>query len=184
MWFLCIGSSFFALPIVTQRRRGQKLSIPNIGRTILEPSLLRQDGVDIKKIPPCVLIALKLSPWKNCLLCKMIKHTSPFLASTTIPLIRFSRSLLRCFPGTHLLTSQGTLLNLWNPEAKERSEDCLRLVSVWTPTGSLLNVLKLVFGLTHSNLSVYLRFGMHLIVETFWKVPLARVRSIPLVEHI
>ena len=50
-------------------------------------------------------------------------------------------------------------------------------------TRGLLNVLQLVFVLTYSNLSVYLRFGMRLIVETFWHDPLARV-SIPLVEDI
>ncbi len=38
-------------------------------------------------------------------------------------------------------------------------EDCLGLVSVWAQTRGLLNVLQLVFGLTYTNLSVYLRFG-------------------------
>ena len=55
------------------------------------------------------------------------------------------------------------------------SEDCLGLVLVWTPTRGLLNVLQLVFGLTYSNLCVYLRFGIRLIVEIFWNDPLARV---------
>ncbi len=85
-----IASSFLALPIVLQRRGGQDLSFPAIGRTFLESSM----------------------------------HTR----------------------------------------------------------GSI-NVLQLVFGLTHSNLSVYLRFGMCLIVKTFKHNPLARV-SIPSVEEI
>jgi hypothetical protein len=50
-------------------------------------------------------------------------------------------------------------------------------------TRGSINVLQLVFGLTHSNLSVYLRFGMCLIVKTFKHNPLARV-SIPSVEEI
>ncbi len=62
-------------------------------------------------------------------------------------------------------------------------EDCLGLVLVWTRTRGLLHVLQLVFGLTYSNLSVYLRFGMHIIVQTFRHNPLARV-STPLVEKI
>jgi hypothetical protein len=37
-----------------------------------------------------------------------------------------------------------------------------------------LNVLQLVFGLTYSNLSVYLRFGVRLIIKTFRHDPLAR----------
>ena len=38
-----------------------------------------------------------------------------------------------------------------------------------------MNVLQLVFGLTYSNLSVFLHFDIRLIVETFCKDPLARV---------
>jgi hypothetical protein len=42
-------------------------------------------------------------------------------------------------------------------------------------TKGALNVLQLVFGLTYSNLSVYLQFGIWLIVETFCNDPLVRV---------
>jgi hypothetical protein len=52
-------------------------------------------------------------------------------------------------------------------------EDCLGLVLVWTRTRGLLNVLQLVFGLTYTDLSVYLRFGICLLVETFSNDPLA-----------
>ena len=64
-----------------------------------------------------------------------------------------------------------------------RAADCLGLVLVWTRTRGSLNVLQLVFGLTYTNLSVYLRFGIRLIVETFQDDPLARV-SIPSAEVI
>jgi hypothetical protein len=57
-------------------------------------------------------------------------------------------------------------------------EDGLGLVLVWMHTRGSLNVLQLVFGLTYSNLCVYLRFGIRLIFETFRNDPLARV-SIP-----
>jgi hypothetical protein len=60
-------------------------------------------------------------------------------------------------------------------------EDCLGLVLVWTRTRGSLNVLQLVFGLTYTNLSVYLRFKIRLIVETFHDDPLAQV-SFPLPE--
>ncbi len=46
-------------------------------------------------------------------------------------------------------------------------EDCLGLVLVWTQTRGLLNVLQLVFGLTYTNLSIYLRFGVRIFVKTF-----------------
>jgi hypothetical protein len=61
--------------------------------------------------------------------------------------------------------------------------DCLGLVLVWTRTRGPLNVLQLVFGLTYTNLSVYLRFGIRLIVETFRHDPIAGVR-IPTAERI
>jgi hypothetical protein len=61
--------------------------------------------------------------------------------------------------------------------------DCLGLVLVWTWTRGALNVLQLVFGLTYSNLSIYLRFGIRLIIETFRNDPLARV-AIPSREKI
>jgi hypothetical protein len=61
--------------------------------------------------------------------------------------------------------------------------DCLGLVLVWTRTRGALNVLQHVFGLTYSNLSIYLRFGIRLIIETFHNDPLARV-AIPSREEI
>jgi hypothetical protein len=61
--------------------------------------------------------------------------------------------------------------------------DCLGLVLVWMRTRGALNVLQLVFGLTYSNLSVCLRFGIWLIVETFCNDPFARV-AIPLREEL
>ncbi len=69
----------------------------------------------------------------------------------------------------------------WKREVQP--EDCLGLVLVWTPTRGLLNVLQLVFGLTYTNLSMYLRFGVRLFVKTFRDDPLARV-SIPSAEEI
>jgi hypothetical protein len=56
-----------------------------------------------------------------------------------------------------------------------KPEDCLGLVLVWMQTRGALNVLQLVFKLTYTNLSVYLRFGICLLVETFHDDPLARV---------
>ena len=64
-----------------------------------------------------------------------------------------------------------------------QSADCLGLALIWTRTRGPLNVLQLVFGLTLTNLSVYLRFGIRLIVETFRDDPLASV-SIPSAEKI
>ncbi len=54
---------------------------------------------------------------------------------------------------------------------------------VWMQTRGLLNFFQLVFDLTYSNLSMYLRFGVRLFVEMFRDNPLARV-SIPSTEEI
>ncbi len=54
-------------------------------------------------------------------------------------------------------------------------KDCLGLVLVWMRTRGALNVLQLVFGLTYTNLSIYLRFRSCLLIETFHDDPLARV---------
>ncbi len=62
-------------------------------------------------------------------------------------------------------------------------EDCLGLVLVWTRTRGALNVLQLVFGLTYTNLSVYLRFSIRLLSETFHDDPLAQV-CLPSPEEI
>jgi hypothetical protein len=62
-------------------------------------------------------------------------------------------------------------------------EDYFGLVLVWTQTRGALNVLQLVFGLTYTNLSVYLRFGICLLIEAFHDNPLVQV-CLPSQEEI
>jgi hypothetical protein len=52
--------------------------------------------------------------------------------------------------------------------------NCLGLVLMWTRTRGSLNVLQLVFGLTYSNLCVYLRFGICIFIEAFQNDPLCK----------
>ncbi len=54
-------------------------------------------------------------------------------------------------------------------------KDCTGLVLVWTRTRGSMNVLQLVFGLTYTYLSVYLKIGIRLIIEIFSDDLLARV---------
>jgi hypothetical protein len=75
--------------------------------------------------------------------------------------------------GTHLLMNQDVLLSSNIPgEGRIEPADCLGLVLVLTRTRGPLNVLQLVFGLTFSNFSIYLRFGIRLIVEIFHDDPI------------
>ncbi len=113
-----ITSSFLALPIILQRREGEDLSIPAIGRFFLEPSLLKRDIDAIKRFHNA-----PWSPWsyrheKNYLHQEIIKRTSPCWGSTAHPLIRSWKNLPQCFQGTHLSTSQGWLLNLSTSEGE------------------------------------------------------------------
>lgn len=101
----------------------------------------------------------------------------------------FERILERFAPvfyGHTPFDSSGMIVEFQYTTGRKRevqAGDCLGLVLVWTRTRGSLNVLQLVFGLTYSNLSVYLRFGIRLIVEIFHNDPLARV-SIPSAEVI
>jgi hypothetical protein len=54
---------------------------------------------------------------------------------------------------------------------------CLRLVLAWTRTRGNLFSLQLDFGLSHSCLCLWLRFGMRIIVNVLRDHPLARVRK-------
>ena len=66
---------------------------------------------------------------------------------------------------------------------KVRPEDCLGHVLVWTRTRGSLTALQLVFGMTCSNLCMYLRFGCRVIVEALKSDPLATI-AIPSNEKI
>jgi hypothetical protein len=57
----CIASPFLALPIFLQRREGEDLSIPAIGRFFLVPSLLKRDVDTIKRFHNA-----PWSPWSYC----------------------------------------------------------------------------------------------------------------------
>jgi hypothetical protein len=66
--------------------------------------------------------------------------------------------------------ASGMIVSLDDVHGQKRKvlpADCLGLVLVWTQTRGSLNVLQLVFGLTYTNLSVYLRFGICFVVEVF-----------------
>ncbi len=90
------------------------------------------------------------------------------------------------FSGHTPFNKSGIIIEFEYTHGRKREvqpKDCLGLVLVWTPSRGFLNVLQLVFGLTYTNLSVYLRFGIRLLVETFSNDPLAR-EAIPSVDEI
>ncbi len=64
-----------------------------------------------------------------------------------------------------------------------RPEDCLGLVLVWTRTRGSLTVLQLIFGMSSSNLHMYLNFGQRVIVEALKNDSLSKI-TIPAAEDI
>ena len=139
-----------------------------------------------RKIPRCALIPLKLSPWRKLL---GSRNDQAFITMMGFDAESFDKILVKfgpMFSGHTPFHDSGMIVEFEYIRGRKREvqpEDCLGLVLVWTRTRGSLNVLQLVFGLTYSNLCVYLRFGIRLIVETFRNDPLARV-SIPSVEEI
>ena len=139
-----------------------------------------------RKIPRCALISLALSPWRRLL---ASQNDPAYLTMMGFDCESFDRILEKfgpMFSGHTPFDESGMIVEFEYTRGRKREvqpEDCLGLVLVWTRTRGSLNVLQLVFGLTYSNLSVYLRFGIRLMVETFRKDPLARV-AIPSREDI
>jgi hypothetical protein len=134
----------------------------------------------------CALIPLKLSPWQKIL---ALQNEQAYIAMKGFDCKSFDKILEKLAPmysGHMPFNKSGMIVEFeytWGQKGEVQPKDWLRLVIVWTHTSGSFNVLQLVFGLTYSNLSVSLRFGMCLIVKTFQHSPLARV-SIPSVENI
>jgi hypothetical protein len=139
-----------------------------------------------RKIPRYALIPLALSPWQKLL---ASRNDQAYITMMGFDCLSFDRILDKfgpMFSGHTPFDASGMIVEFEYVSGRKRAvqpADCLGLVLVWTRTRGSLNVLQLVFGLTYSNLSVYLRFGIGLMVETFKNDPLARV-AIPSGEDI
>ncbi len=139
-----------------------------------------------QKIPRCALIPLALSPWRKL---QASRNDQAYITMMGFDIDSFETILKKFSPMylTHTpFDASGMNIPLDDPRGRKRKvlpADCLGLVLVWTRTRGSMNVLQLVFGLTYTNLSVYLRFGIRLIVEIYGDDPLARV-SLPSAEDI
>jgi hypothetical protein len=139
-----------------------------------------------RKIPRCTLIPLKQSPWQKLL---ALQNDQAYITMLGINCNSFDWVLKKfapMFSGHTSYDKSGMIVELVKTQGQKREiqpKDCIGLVLLWMRTRGLLNVLQLILGLTYSNLSLYLRFGMRLIVETFRNDPLARV-GIPSAEEI
>ena len=139
-----------------------------------------------RKVPRSALIPLAHSPWRRLL---ASRNDQAYITMMGFDCESFDRILDKfgpMFSGHTPFDESGMIVEFNYTRGRKRKvqpADCLGLVLVWTRTRGSLNVLQLVFGLTYSNLSVYLRFGIRLMVETFKNDPLARI-AIPSIDEI
>ncbi len=151
-------SSFSSLPFVTLERRGGLTSTPATGRTSLRVSQLRS-VVDATKKIPAVLLPLALSLWQKILASQNDQAYIAMMGSNCKSFDRifeeFGPMFLShtSFDASEMIFRFEYVCGHWRTV---QPVDCLGLVLVWMQTRGALNVLQLVFGLTYSNLSVYL----------------------------
>jgi hypothetical protein len=122
------------------------------------------------KIPRCALIPLELSTWQKL---QASRNDQAYITMMGFDVDSFEKNLEKFSPIYLMHTpfdASGMIVSLDDVRRQKRKvlpADCLGLVLVWMRTRGLLNVLQLVFGLTYTNLSAYLWFGIRLIVEVF-----------------
>ena len=123
-----------------------------------------------RKIPRCKLIWLKLSLWQKLL---HSRNDQAYITMMGFDAMSFDRILEKFGPmysGYTPFDLSGMIVEFVYTSGRKREvqpEDCLGLVLMWTRTRGSLNVLQLVFGLTYSNLCIYLRFGICIFVKIF-----------------
>jgi hypothetical protein len=111
-----------------------------------------------------------------------LQNNQAFITMMGFDANSFNRLLLKfgpMFPGHMPFDESGMIVKFEYTTGRKREvqpEDCLGLVLVRMRTRGLLNVSQLVFGLTFTNLSMHLRFGVRLFVKTFRDDPLAQVQ--------
>jgi hypothetical protein len=140
-----------------------------------------------RKVPCASLLTLDMSPWRTLLASEV---DQALITMTGFDGVSF-KSLLQKFAPlfndytpfntSHILLKQDP--SKGGRPRKVRPEDCLGLVLVWTRTRGSLTALQLIFGLSCSNLCMYLRFGCRVIVEAL-KIDSLAMIAIPSNEII
>jgi len=140
-----------------------------------------------RKIPRASLLTLAASPWRNLLASDVDQS---LITMTGFDGISFASLLQKFAPlfddytpfhTSHILLKQDP--SKGGRPRMVRPEDCLGLVLVWTRTRGSLAALQLIFGMTCSNICMYLRFGRRVIVEALKSDALAMI-AIPSEEII
>jgi len=166
-------------PVVKQHFRYLKKFLKSLSK--------EEHRLHSRKIPCASLLTLGMSPWRNLLASEV---DQALITMTGFDGISFASLLQKFAPlfddytpfnTSHILLKQDP--SKGGCPRKVRPEDCLGLVLVWARTRGSLMVLQLIFGMTCSNLCMYLRFGRRMIVEVLKSDSLAKI-AIPLNEDI
>ncbi len=167
-------------PVVKKHSRYRKKFLKSLSE---EERCLRS-----RKIPRASLLTLNMSPWCNLFVSEV---DQALITMTGFKGISFASLLQKFAPlfddytpfnTSHILLKQGDPSKGGRPR-KVHPEDCLGLVLVWTRMRGSLMALQFIFGMTCSNLCMYLRFGRRVIIEALKSDSLAKI-AIPLNEEI
>jgi hypothetical protein len=140
-------------------------------------------------IPRAALLSTEQSPWRTVL---DSRNDQALITLTGFDFETFEWLCAKFYPiySTHspFLGEGGRIKKI--PETSKggrprlvSAADCLGLCLAWTRTRGSTMVLQLIFGVTSSNVSIYLRFGRRILVAVLESEPLARL-SIPSDERI
>ena len=140
-----------------------------------------------RRIPNCIsFLSLPDSPWWKLLASQvnqaMITMTVFDCLSFWPLLQKLAAFFYHCtlFNNSHMIVFKADTSNGGHPRMAH-PEDCLGLVLVWTCTKGSMTALQYIFGMSHSNLYMYLRLKCQVIAETLKNDSLATI-SIPAAE--
>ena len=134
-----------------------------------------------RRLPRLSLLSPSKSPWRKLFLSKsdqgMITLTGFDYDSFNTVCEKFAPVFEAFSPfGKDDVTAITPKVSRRGQRRKIHASDCLGLVLAWTRTRGSLAVLQMIFGMSMTNLSTYLRFGRRIVIEVFKNDPMATIR--------
>ena len=131
-----------------------------------------------KRIPRNALLSTRRSPWRRVL---HSQSDQALITVTGLDHATLHYALELFAPLFDNYTPHNCdIIRAHNPKLgrprKIRPEDCMGILLCWSRTQGSLIWLQMVFGMTYSNLAVYLTFGIRLWIEVFRRHPISQLR--------
>jgi hypothetical protein len=173
------GQSAEAIARERRRRHSRNAKAFHRSRPIVERRIRS------KKIPRIALLPPSRSPWRKLY---SSRNDQSMVAVTGFDYGSFQKVLEEFAPVfTYNTPFLGDTIVPCDPtkgrKRKIMAEDCLALILYWGRLRGNGTPLQLIFGMTSSNLQMYLRFGRRVFIQVFRKHPLARI-CLPSAEKI